>query len=76
MPDVGLPEIVVILLSIGLMILVPYTAIVLLARGLHRVMPATTTPRDLALDALRVRFANGDIDQMEFERLRSVLKVN
>ncbi len=76
MPNVGLPEIVVILLSIGLMILVPYTSIVLLARGLHRVMPATTTPRDPALDALRVRFANGDIDQMEFERLRSVLQAN
>ena len=76
MPNVALPEILVILIFIALMILVPYAAIVLLARDLHRVMPATTTPRDPALDALRVRFANGDIDQVEVERLRSVLWVN
>ena len=31
-------------------------------------------PSDPALDALRTRFANGDIDEIEFESLRSVLQ--
>ena len=50
-----------------------YALIVGVARLLHRVMPATT-PRDPAMDALRTRLANGEIDEAEFQRLRSVLQ--
>lgn len=54
--------------------LVVYAMIVLVARTLHRFMPATTPPRDPAMDALRTRLANGEIDEAEFQRLRSVLQ--
>lgn len=55
-------------------VLVVYAMIVLVARTLHRFMPATTPPRDPAMDALRTRLANGEIDEAEFQRLRSVLQ--
>jgi uncharacterized membrane protein len=58
----------------AIFVIAAYAGIVLLARILHRAMPATTPPRDPALDALRIRFANGDIDEAELERLRSVLQ--
>jgi uncharacterized membrane protein len=51
-----------------------YALIVLVARALHRFMPATSPPRDPALDALRTRLATGEIDEAEFQRLRSVLQ--
>ena len=51
-----------------------YAVIVLVARTLHRFMPATGPQRDPALDALRTRLATGEIDEAEFERLRSVLQ--
>jgi uncharacterized membrane protein len=54
--------------------LLAYATIVLIARTLHRVMPATTPSRDPALDALRTRLANGEIDETEFQRLRSILQ--
>jgi uncharacterized membrane protein len=50
-----------------------YAVIVLVARLLHRFMPATSPGRDPAMDTLRSRFAAGDIDEVEFERLRSAL---
>ena len=62
------------LAGVAIVMLLLYAGIVLLARVLHRVMPATTPPRDPALDALRVRLASGEIDEPEFERLRSVLQ--
>jgi uncharacterized membrane protein len=37
-------------------------------------MPPTTPPRDPALDALRTRLAQGEIDELEFRRLRSILQ--
>lgn len=74
MPNPGPIELVLILVILALVIVVPYVLIVSVARGLHRVMPATTPPRDPALDAIRTRFANGEIDEVEFERLRSVLR--
>jgi uncharacterized membrane protein len=58
----------------GVFVLLAYAVIVLIARTLYRFMPATTPPRDPALDALRTRFAAGEIDEAEFERLRSVLQ--
>ena len=55
-------------------VLLLYALIVLIARTLHRFMPATTPPRDPALDALRTRLAQGEIDEAEFQRLRSILQ--
>jgi uncharacterized membrane protein len=66
--------IVVGLVTIGVVALGVYAGIVLAARVLHRILPATPAPRDPALDALRTRLASGAIDEVEFERLRSVLR--
>jgi uncharacterized membrane protein len=51
-----------------------YALIVLVARTLHRFMPATSSSRDPAMDALRTRLATGEIDEAEFDRLRSILQ--
>ena len=75
MPDLNA---VVALLStlavVAVFMLLAYTLIVGFARFLHRFMPATTPPRDPALDVLRTRFANGEIDEAELQRLRGVLQ--
>jgi len=60
-----------VFLVIGLLF---YALIVLIARTLHRFMPAISPPRDPAMDALRTRLATGEIDEVEFERLRSILQ--
>ena len=60
-----------VFLVIGLLF---YALIVLIARTMHRFMPAASPPRDPAMDALRTRLATGEIDEAEFERLRSVLQ--
>jgi uncharacterized membrane protein len=60
-----------VFLVVGLLF---YAMIVLIARTMHRFMPATSPQRDPAMDALRTRFATGEIDEAEFERLRSVLQ--
>lgn len=60
--------------AFGIVLLGLYAGIVLLARGLHRFMPATSPGRDPALDALRARLAAGEIDEVEYERLRGVLR--
>ena len=62
------------ILVIAVLMVALYAALVLLARTLHRFMPATTAGRDPAMDTLRQRFAAGDIDEVEFERLRSALQ--
>ena len=74
MPQPGLVEILLIFAVIAVFALIAYAAIVLVARTLHRFMPATSPPRDPALDALRTRFAAGEIDDAEYERLRHVLQ--
>jgi uncharacterized membrane protein len=78
MPEVGFFEIILTVLTavvtIGIFVLAGYAMIVLLARILHRFMPATTPPRDPALDALRTRLATGEIDEAEYQRLRAVLQ--
>ena len=58
-------------MTIAVFVIAAYAGMVLLARVLHQFMPATTPPRDPAMDALRTRLANGDIDEAEFERLRA-----
>lgn len=74
MPSPGPLEYLIILAMVVVLMLLIYVVVVAVARGLHRVMPATTLPRDPALDALRVRLANGEIDEGEFQRVRSVLQ--
>ena len=51
----------------------PERTLVVVRRGGRAAGPAGF-PSDPALDALRTRFANGDIDEIEFESLRSVLQ--
>ena len=75
MPNVGAPEVLVVIATFVVMILVvaaAYALIVLLARSLHG--SASGGSRDPAMDALRTRLANGEIDDREYERLRSVLQ--
>ncbi len=78
MPEVGAVEVILTaiagIVTIGIVVLAGYATIVLVARILHRSLPATTPPRDPALDALRTRLATGEIDEAEYERLRSVLQ--
>jgi uncharacterized membrane protein len=62
------------LVALVLIALLFYVLIVVIARTLHRFMPATTPPRDPALDALRTRLAQGEIDELEYQRLRSILQ--
>jgi uncharacterized membrane protein len=74
-PNVGAPEIFVIIATFAVMILIvaaAYALIVLLARALHG--SASDGARDPAMDALRTRLAKGEIDDREYERLRSVLQ--
>ena len=74
MPTPGPLEYIIAIGAIVFVVIVSYALIVSVARGLHRFMPATTPPRDPAMDALRTRLANGEIDDAEFQRLRSVLQ--
>ena len=76
MPDVA--PILTLAYSIAVVLvlaLLAYALIVGVARVLHRFMPATTPPRDPALDVLRTRLAKGEISEIEFERLRSVMRI-
>ena len=74
MPAPGPLEYLIIIGIVVFIVIVAYALIVGVARGMHRVMPATTPPRDPAMDALRTRLANGEIDDAEYQRLRSVLQ--
>jgi uncharacterized membrane protein len=74
MPSPGPLEYILVIGAIVFVVVVSYALIVGVARGLHRFMPATTPPRDPAMDALRTRLATGEIDDVEFQRLRSVLQ--
>jgi uncharacterized membrane protein len=74
MPNIGGGEILVIIATVAVMVLIvaaSYALIVLLARALHG--SASDGSRDPAMDALRTRLAQGEIDEPEYERLRTVL---
>jgi uncharacterized membrane protein len=70
----GIPILITWVAGFVLVLLFFYAMIVLVARTLHRFMPATSPPRDPAMDALRTRLATGEIDETEFQRLRSILQ--
>jgi uncharacterized membrane protein len=61
------------LVAIAVLVLFFYALIVLAARVVHRVLPATQAPPDPAIATLRDRFARGEIDEAEYKRQRSVL---
>jgi uncharacterized membrane protein len=75
MPDFdGLPILLTQVAGFFTIVVFVYAMIVLVARTLHRFLPATTPPRDPAMDAVRTRLATGEIDEAEFDRLRSTLQ--
>jgi uncharacterized membrane protein len=78
MPTVGPVELALTLfLGLAAVIVVAlflYALIVLAARLLHRVLPATPSHDDPALVTLRERFARGEIDEAEYRHQRSVLQ--
>jgi uncharacterized membrane protein len=78
MPTVGPLELAMTfffgLVAIVVVVLFLYALIVLAARLLHRVLPATSSREDPALATLRERFARGEIDEAEYRHQRSVLQ--
>jgi uncharacterized membrane protein len=66
-PSVGLPEVVVLVATVLIWIAIVAAAFVVARRLVAR-------RRDPAMDALRARFASGEIDEAEYRRLRSVLQ--
>ena len=75
MPSPGPLEYIIIIAMIVLIVVVARTRSSSEWRvGCTASMPATTPPRDPAMDALRTRLANGEIDDAEYQRLRTVLQ--
>ena len=71
MPNVGGLELVFMALIAMIWLVVPVTIVLLVRANRARNISPTS---DAALDALRVRLANGEIDDREYERLRTVLQ--
>jgi uncharacterized membrane protein len=65
MPSIGPTELVIIFVILAMFVVIPY----LLIKGIVR-----ASRPDTAMDALRTRLATGEIDQAEYERLRSILQ--
>lgn len=74
MPTVGPIELVIVLMIFAMVVVVPIALILAVVRRGRTATGPAAFPGDAALDALRARLANGDIDEIEFERLRSVLQ--
>jgi len=74
MSNVGLAEITIVIAILGVFVLLGLAVIVLLTWLFQRTQPATTPPRDPALDDLRTRFARGEIDEAEYRRLLAILQ--
>jgi uncharacterized membrane protein len=70
MPSVGAFELVIVVLIALLIVVVPVIVIARAAAG--RNAPAAPE-RDPAIEAIRSRYANGEIDEVEYQRLRSTL---
>ena len=70
MPTVGLADVLVTAATTLVWIVI----VVALVVGSWRLVVGVVRRPDPAMDALRRRFAEGDIDEAEFERLRSVLQ--
>ena len=66
MPEPGPIELLLIVVQVLVVVAIVVAVGRLIVRALRRPDPA--------LDTLRTRFANGDIDEAEYERLRSVLQ--
>ncbi len=65
MPSIGPTELIIILVIVAMFVVIPYLLIKAVVR---------TNQRDTAMDTLRTRLASGEIDQAEYERLRSTLQ--
>jgi uncharacterized membrane protein len=75
MPDnLSIFEVVFSVAVLIVLVLLVYAIIVFVVRMVARVLPATSPHPDPGLDALRIRFANGGIDEIEYERLRVFLQ--
>jgi uncharacterized membrane protein len=74
MPTPGLLELIVIVAIIAILVALPVLLIVVIARRVRPTVVAPPPVRDPALDALRSRLAAGEIDEAEYQRLRSVLQ--
>jgi putative membrane protein len=70
MPSPGPTEILVII-AIAAMFVIPVVIVVNLLRSNTR---SAGSDRDPAIDILRQRLAKGEIDEIEFQRLRSALQ--
>jgi uncharacterized membrane protein len=73
MPSVGLLELVTILVILALFV-VPVVIVVGAIRG--RPQGPAVASSDPAEDLLRRRLAQGEIDEAEYQRLRSVLRAH
>jgi uncharacterized membrane protein len=73
MPTIGGTELAFIALMLLMFVVVPVSLIVLLARSIRGERDDIERP-DPAMDVLRTRYASGEIDQTEFERLRSTMQ--
>ena len=74
MPDLGVLVALLATLAVAaIVMLLGYMLVVAFARVLHRYMPALSPPRDTALEVFRTRLVSGEIDEAEFDRLRSLL---
>jgi uncharacterized membrane protein len=75
MPDnLSIFEVLYSVAALIVLALLVYAIIVFVVRMLARVLPGTSVRPDPGLDALRIRFANGEIDEIEYERLRVFLQ--
>ena len=73
MPGVGVLELLSVLAIAALYLGIPIALLVLIWRRVRMSRTAAIADRDPALLALRSRLAAGEIDEVEYRRLRSAL---
>jgi uncharacterized membrane protein len=74
MPSLGPVELFILIANGAFLALFVAGLILVIRVAAGRSHGSETDDRDPAMDALRTRFAAGGIDQVEFERLRSILQ--